>query len=288
MSPGMASSSRLDAILLTVLVQTLSTGIYMLVFLQAFPKILRRTRKVYTTILVILFSLVITHLSANWSLLWAIFIVHNETRITMIEQSSKVHGQVALIGCIGAYFGLWLGDVILLWRCYVLWTQNKILLFVFATLMLGEVVFAAASRKIDTVLKVLMFISFSTTILATALIIYRIHQFSQHIGNGLGRYSATVLVLAESGALYAATQIAVCVLLVTHGTAYNSASTFQEISFWAGIVTPMAGIAPTLIALRISLGTALGPNNASQSVTSLQFNRSLPPAATVHTSFGAE
>lgn len=192
----------------------------------------------------------------------------------MIEQSSKVHGQVALIGCIGAYFGLWLGDVILvcmrslsvsrllriwkLWRCYVLWTQNEKLLCVFATLMLGEVgqyalattvyeisslrilVFAAASRKIDTVLKVLMFISFSTTILATALIIYRIHQFSQHIGNGLGRYSATVLVLAESGALYAATQIAVCVLLVTHGTAYNSASTFQEISFWAGIVTPMA------------------------------------------------
>jgi hypothetical protein len=101
-------------------------------------------------------------------------------------------------------------------------------------------VYAAVNRKINTVVTALMFISLCTTILATALIIYRIHQFSKNIGNGLGRYSFTVLVLVESGALYAATQIVECVLLVTHGTAFNSATTWQGISFWVGIVTPMA------------------------------------------------
>lgn len=85
-----------------------------------------------------------------------------------------------------------------------------------------------------------MFISFGTTILATALIIYRIHHFSKGINGGLSRYNFTVEVLVESGALYAATQLVTGVLLVTRGTVFSAAPSWQEISFWIGLVTPMA------------------------------------------------
>jgi hypothetical protein len=107
---------------------------------------------------------------------------------------------------------------------------------------LNVLVYAAASSKINTIVRPLMFISLATNILVTAMIIYRIHQFSRNIGNGLGRYSFIVQVLVESGALYAAAQIVECVLLATPGTAFDSAATWQGISesFWVGIVTPMA------------------------------------------------
>lgn len=85
-----------------------------------------------------------------------------------------------------------------------------------------------------------MFLSLGTTILATALIIYRIRHFSKDIVGVSARYDYTVEVLVESGALYAVTLLADCILLVTRGTAFSATPERQGISFWVGIVTPVA------------------------------------------------
>jgi hypothetical protein len=85
-----------------------------------------------------------------------------------------------------------------------------------------------------------MILSLGTAIVATALIIYRIHHISKSIGNGLGRYHFSIEVLVESGALYAATLLVDCVFLVTPGTAFNAALELQGVSFWIGVTTPMA------------------------------------------------
>lgn len=83
-----------------------------------------------------------------------------------------------------------------------------------------------------------MLLSLGTTVLATSLIIYRIYIVSKDSGNGSDRYNFTMEVLAESGAMYAATLLVVCVFLITPGTTFNAAP--SNISFWVGVVTPMA------------------------------------------------
>ena len=105
-----------------------------------------------------------------------------------------------------------------------------------ASLQMGLVVSSNTSVVVGT----LVFLSFGTTITATALIIYRIRRLSKHASDGLEAYGFTTEVLLESGALYAATQLVVCALLVTHGTPFNAGPTWQGIPFWVGIVTPMA------------------------------------------------
>lgn len=84
----------------------------------------------------------------------------------------------------------------------------------------------------------LMFLSLGTTVLATSLIIYRIHHLSKVNGTGSSRYSFTMEVLAESGAMYAGTLFIDCVLLITPGTVFNDSPV--RISFWVAVLTPMA------------------------------------------------
>lgn len=115
-----------------------------------------------------------------------------------------------------------------------------------------------------------MFLSLGTTIIATSSIIFRIYQVLKGMISHSYRTRFVMVVLAESGAIYAATLLIDCVLLITHGTAFNSSP--NRISFWIGVVTPMAvggslhipefmtisqqfcsqGIAPTLMVLRLS------------------------------------
>ena len=83
-----------------------------------------------------------------------------------------------------------------------------------------------------------MFLSLGITIFATAMIIFRIHQLSRDNVLGSDRYSFTIGVLAESGAMYAASLLVGSILLVVHGTVFTSAP--GNISFWAGLTTPVA------------------------------------------------
>jgi hypothetical protein len=96
------------------------------------------------------------------------------------------------------------------------------------------------SRNANTIVAIWVFVSLGTTILATAMIIYRIRHFSKGIGSRSGKYNSTIEVLVESGALYAATQLVDCVLLVSRGTAFNAAPGGQLLTFWGGIATPVA------------------------------------------------
>jgi hypothetical protein len=71
--------------------------------------------KIYATILTVLFISVVTHLVANWSLHRDIFILHNDTRNAMIQESLNPDGQpvVAMIANVAAFMAIWLGDALL-------------------------------------------------------------------------------------------------------------------------------------------------------------------------------
>lgn len=96
------------------------------------------------------------------------------------------------------------------------------------------------NHKGSLIVSTIMFMSLGTTILATALIIYRIHRFSKDGGSRSNRYNFTIKVLVESGALYAATLLVDCILLVSRGLPFSADPEREGISFWVGILTPVA------------------------------------------------
>ncbi|KAF5327291.1 hypothetical protein D9619_003918 [Psilocybe cf. subviscida] len=170
------------------------------------------TYRHYVAILVLLFIAIATHLGTNWSILRNNFISHNGTRNIMAQASLGGLNPVDIPADVAAFMAIWLGDVLL--------------------------ISIGISHILDLVPGTLMLLSLGTTVLATSLIIYRIYIVSKDSGNGSDRYNFTMEVLAESGAMYAATLLVVCVFLITPGTTFNAAP--SNISFWVGVVTPMA------------------------------------------------
>lgn len=82
----------------------------------------------------------------------------------------------------------------------------------------------------------LLFLSLGITVFSTTMIIYRIYHVSK--GNRSSKYSFTVEVLAESGAMYAVTVLVFCVLLVVHDNTFHPAR--GDTLFWVGVITPVA------------------------------------------------
>jgi hypothetical protein len=87
------------------------------------------------------------------------------------------------------------------------------------------------------------FISAGITVLATALIIYRIIDVSQYsTGQAKSRYQYIIEILVESGIMYSTTLLISGVLLAVGGNIGSSNPTIaltQAASYWGGIVTPV-------------------------------------------------
>ena len=90
------------------------------------------------------------------------------------------------------------------------------------------------------------FISAGITVLATALITYRIIDVSQYIqdstGQAMSRYQYIIEILVESGIMYSATLLISGVLLAVGGNIAGSNPSIaltQAAAYWGGIVTPV-------------------------------------------------
>lgn len=73
----------------------------------------RGQHKVYVIVLVLLFSSVVTHFGANWTVLRDIFISNNDTRDTMAQVSLTERTTVNLVANIATFLAMWLGDLLL-------------------------------------------------------------------------------------------------------------------------------------------------------------------------------
>ncbi|KAF5319634.1 hypothetical protein D9619_008857 [Psilocybe cf. subviscida] len=278
--------AAIDSFMGMILVQTLLTGAYIVIFWHAIAPLVKDGKhKIYTGVLVLLFAMVITNLAGQWKVARSVLVVHNESRDTMMLD--LLTGSVALVdaanasGCIAIV----IADSLLCWRCYTLWQKNKWMLGVFAAPLLGEVALIPILLVLNvrvgpaqvSVICLFFFISSGITVLATALITYRIIDVSQNSnGQARSRYQFIIEILVESGVIYSATLLITGVLLAVGGNIAvpnHSVALTQAASYWGGIVTPVTGIASTLIALRISSGTARDARQWTQPVTGISFRR---------------
>ena len=85
------------------------------------------------------------------------------------------------------------------------------------------------------------FISIGVTILATALITYRVVDVSRRsTGQTRSRYQYTIEILVESGIMYSSTLLIAGVLLAVRGNIDGpNYSITQAASYWGGILTPV-------------------------------------------------
>ncbi|KAF5327208.1 hypothetical protein D9619_004561 [Psilocybe cf. subviscida] len=241
------------------------------------------TRRIYTGVLILLFSMIITNLAATWKIARSILVVHDESRDTMAVELFT--GSVALTyaanatGCIA----ILIADLLLCWRCYILWQKNKWMLGAFTLFLLGEVALIPILLVLNanlgpgqvSIICLYFFISIGITVLATALIIYRVIDVSRRsTGQTKGRYQYTIEIAIESGAMYSITLLIAGVLLAVRGKMDGpNYSITQAASYWGGILTPVTGIAPTLIASRISSGRARDEKQWSQPMSGVSVPR---------------
>ncbi|PBK91762.1 hypothetical protein ARMGADRAFT_186315 [Armillaria gallica] len=175
-----------------------------------------------------------------------------------------------------------IADAIMIWRCWIVWGRRWIVVILPILLFFGQGVFGCFALHVDLhetsnwgttpgkseVNWTTMYLSFSlgTTLLCTALIIYRIvtvRRSPDGISAAARAYRGIVEILVESALLYAVSLILFIVLIARGG----AASAYPQI-----IYITTTGIAPTLIVARVASGQARPNDNwQASNVSALQF-----------------
>ncbi|KAF5318507.1 hypothetical protein D9619_011043 [Psilocybe cf. subviscida] len=286
---------QFECILWPTLLQALLAGIYITLFAQTIiPIILRGQQKIYTVILTFLFGAIIFNLVISWIYLRAMTITHDDSRETMENVFfSGFSNRLTTTTNVTCRITIFIADMIVVWRCYTLWARSKILLIMFTPLIATEAVMflvitiqpIPSSPQIVEFLKLAIpafyLTSLAITIIATTLIVYRIVSVVRLSEGAESRYKLTLEALVESGGLYAASLLVISILYIARG--YGS-FTVQDrmvaagLIWQAGVLPPITGIAPTLIAFRIATGRARDEAAWSQSepLSFLRFKKTLP------------
>ncbi|KAF5310048.1 hypothetical protein D9619_010483 [Psilocybe cf. subviscida] len=279
--PKPIAQALLDSLLGTTIVQSLLTGLYGILFIQTIVPLIRDgKRKVHTSILILLFSIVIINLGTTWQILRNVMITYNDTRNTMVMELMGGPLQIPLAANATGCIAVLIADSLLVWRCYVLWRRNKILLAFFTLLLLGEVALIPILLLLNanlgpgkvSFIPLFFFLSVGITVLATGLIIYRIVDVFNRIPGERSRYQYVIEALVESGLMYSTTLLISGVLMVVRSDNFTNCTLVQASAYWGGILTPVTGIAPTLITMRTVSGKARDEATWTQPVSGIIFN----------------
>jgi hypothetical protein len=253
------AQANFDSYLGAVILQSFVSGMYSLLMYRTFkaaaPSLRKGSNIFLMLVLVVLYVLVMANVSVGWSVARHTFISNNETREDMTnwlffsDEVSILNN--AATGC--GIMAILIADALLAWRCYMLWSRNKILLAFFTLLLLAELGLIPVILKHPflagkvPIISVYFFISMGITVLATGLIAYRVITVSRGAVYET-EYHYIVEVLVESGLLYSAILFITSVVQALTNRGLNL---FQAGTYLTGILTPVTGIAPTLISNRI-------------------------------------
>ncbi|KAF5310055.1 hypothetical protein D9619_010484 [Psilocybe cf. subviscida] len=250
------AQALLDSFLGTTLVQSLLTDNRWGIFtsrlrtsheMRTVPLIQDGKRKVHTSVMTLLFFMVIINLGTTWQILRDIMITHNDTRSPMVLEVVGGPLQIPLAANATGCIAMLIADTLLVWRCYVLWRRNKTLLVSFTPLLLGEVALIPIECVLNAnlgpgkmpIICLFFFLSMSITALATGLIIYRIADVSNRIPGARFRYQYIIEVLVESGLMYSTTLLISGVLLAARKNNFTKYTLVQASSYWGGILPPV-------------------------------------------------
>jgi hypothetical protein len=222
----------------------------------------------------------------SWGVTRSILILNNATRDDMVAQIQNPDTFTKLQAGNGAgVFAILIADSLLVWRCYMLWSKKKIILFAFAPALLTELGLIPVLLKLNLmigpnhipVICIFFFISMGITVIATSLIIFRILSVSRASGTAGRRHGHFIEIFVESGILYSTLLFITGVLqaLTTAPLTVGEAGTY-----FTSVLIPVTGIAPTMISERIMTSTEEENEIWSQPFSFVRFRQSASRAET--------
>ncbi|KAF9029914.1 hypothetical protein BDZ89DRAFT_692247 [Hymenopellis radicata] len=227
----------------------------------------------------------------NWQTFYGLFIVHGTTLDSKFDYYFLQGDPVIRIVIYDLLQGLniFLADLILIWRCWVLYGSSWRIASVLAGCLIIEIVSACALVVFDCTNQLFgsqktawIFIYYSITVvtncLCTFLILYRIVRISGVLAS-LRTYRGIIEMLIESAFVYSVTYI---VYLVVFGCKGSSPFPAGYELYPAVLSNSITGIAPTLIVARVMAGKTR-PND---SWTRPSLSESLHFASAPHTRTG--
>ncbi|KIY63816.1 hypothetical protein CYLTODRAFT_446378 [Cylindrobasidium torrendii FP15055 ss-10] len=270
-------------------IECLSHGVYTAIFAVAAYKIVSKKAKtssiIFPIVLAFMYTCASIHVGIRWWWVENAFIDHGATSDTIIASFLDIESAqwfIVLSG-LSASFLILSADIILIWRCWVIWFRSvRVVTIPITGFLLGCVfdgLFLWQDFTHDTDTDRLNWglhavnwgtaffaCSLATTLVCTGLIMWRLARMQV-----LQTYSGVVEVLVESAAMYALALIVFMAFLVRDdpGNVYAQP-----------LLISAAGIAPTLIVARNSLkgGEALveQENACVLSVTTSEDTRTTP------------
>ncbi|KJA25278.1 hypothetical protein HYPSUDRAFT_53180 [Hypholoma sublateritium FD-334 SS-4] len=252
-------------------------GLYTVVFFQAIELLIRQ-RKAYIAVpLTVLYITVVLDLAGEWEILRLAVVIHDETRTAIASEVDYGPPQMDRMTNTALVVSALLADSLLVWRCYVLWHQNKWILGIYTAALLVEIVLLPIWLVTNITLGPLTFVSlyfivsFTVTVISTILIIYRIFTVSRRADSKIAPYRFTTEILVESGALYTTNILVAGILLVLQANGAQAPWIIETSQILYSILVPVTGIAPTLITLRTASGNARPDAEWSQPISDIAF-----------------
>jgi len=253
------------------ILEGLADGIYTAIFwftmyMLVFQENVKRNRKHRMTFAIIipLYIMAMIHFAIRWVTARRAFVVNGQT------------ADAALLGFLGQptwcialsviTFGVMtlMADLVMIWRCWVVWSCNWRAVIFPLLVVIVEIVFwvfsaidqidpdsSLASSNWNTFARPAMIyfiLGLTNTAYSTLLIIYRIISVSWKTGFGMSSASRRAMeIIVESAALYCLVLIIYLPLLVRDD--------FTD-GYPQAILIAVTGIAPTIVTARVSLGIA--------------------------------
>ncbi|KAK0454067.1 uncharacterized protein EV420DRAFT_617996 [Desarmillaria tabescens] len=170
------------------------------------------------------------------------------------ENTADINPGLVLAGGIMGAISTVLADLVLIWRCWIVWGYRLVVVALPALLLAAAVglkIFDSYKFYLgqDYVPSMVLFSSFvlATTLWCTILIIFRISTIANRAGNGLHAYRHIIGVFVESSALYSASAILYVVFRAMES---------PNFLYMDSLMGVMRGIAPTLLLGRVAAGHA--------------------------------
>ncbi|KAF5324145.1 hypothetical protein D9619_011132 [Psilocybe cf. subviscida] len=237
------------------------SGIYLLLFIQALWKLVKRRAHVpYICALVLLWMLITCSLIISWLIACNAFVVDNSSPVSIM---AAFDNRLPIVEAVPTIVAIVVSNGIIIWRCYVIWRTIWSLAILVPLLL--------ASLACDLYLAVIrgdtgalmgglsQVLSATTTVCATGMILLKIILVTQK-SRARYSYSKVIEILVQSAALESFVQIVASIAAIVSSKVLESSSFnvslvlfFLPLGAYASSCRLVVlGIAPTLIAFRVA------------------------------------
>ncbi|KAF7345685.1 hypothetical protein MVEN_01588300 [Mycena venus] len=296
-TPAQAAALLHDLPLNSPIIEIFLNGLYTCLFIFSVASVWltpekNPRRKLWTGIMVLLYSCATIHSAFGWQVLALAFQNHGASP-DLLNALTHPNLKLKILALVASFLSFLLADMIMVWRCWIVWGRSLVVVIipilaavagtVCASLGLAGQIAVASIQNSTSAIRLAPLVRFSTpflslslgmTLYTTGLIAWRILRVQRYVTkqrtHQFSPDSVLVLeILTESSALYAASLFVFVVLLAMKSPNQN---------YIQNIHVQIAGIAPTLLIFRISTGRSRPDQEWTSPSSDLRFASSAESA----------